>query len=435
MDRKDFARISQEVKESIEKAVDSIPYEEIGKKVSEGMERAGQKIREGYEQEENRRYVKPGRKNYRNRGRNGRMGSSPYGDVDWSTGQDSSDWTQKEEMDWEYHRQPVVFSARPKGRFSWFFSVFFGIFFCVIMGAGWLSSWLMSLIYGHAFSILDLKSLSMLLFFGAGVYMMVRGTGIRGRLKRFQLYKKRLEGKEYCELSVLGRTTGKSVRYLRKDLKKMIELGMFPEGHLDEKGTCLILTTRAYKQYLMMMEAKARKEQEQAERAARKEEEEKKKEAAQEERFAGVDEERRAQIKKIIKEGENYLYKFEMINERLTGEIISRKLSRLSLVTGRIFDFITEHPQKVGEIRKFMSYYLPTTEKLLNTYEELDTELVQGENILKAKKEIEDTLDTINFAFENLLDSLYEDTIMDISTDIAVLETMLAQEGLTEQEL
>ena len=100
-------------------------------------------------------------------------------------------------------------------------------------------------------------------------------------------------------------------------------------------------------------------------------------------------------------------------------------------MTRRIFDYITDHPNQVGDIQRFMSYYLPTTKKLLDTYEELDKEPVQGENIVKAKKEILDTMDTINYAFENLLDSLYENTRMDISTDIAVLETMLCQEGLT----
>ena len=57
---------------------------------------------------------------------------------------------------------------------------------------------------------------------------------------------------------------------------------------------------------------------------------------------------------------------------------------------------------------------------------------MQGENVTKVKAEISDTLDTINTAFENLLDSLFQDDVMDISTDISVLETMLAQEGLTE---
>ena len=81
-----------------------------------------------------------------------------------------------------------------------------------------------------------------------------------------------------------------------------------------------------------------------------------------------------------------------------------------------------------------MNYYLPTTLKLVNAYREFDEQPVQGENIRKAKQEIEDTLDTIISAFEKLFDSMFEDAAMDISTDISVLETMLAQEGLTERD-
>ena len=81
-----------------------------------------------------------------------------------------------------------------------------------------------------------------------------------------------------------------------------------------------------------------------------------------------------------------------------------------------------------------MSYYLPTTLKLLQAYQEFDAQPIQGENIRSAKAEISDTLDTITIAFENLLDSLLN-TIMDISTDISALETMLAQEGLTKDGL
>ena len=81
-----------------------------------------------------------------------------------------------------------------------------------------------------------------------------------------------------------------------------------------------------------------------------------------------------------------------------------------------------------------MDYYLPTTMKLLNAYEELDKQDMEGENISSAKQEIENTLDTINTAFENLLDSFYKETAWDVSTDISVLKTMLAQEGLTGKD-
>ena len=78
-----------------------------------------------------------------------------------------------------------------------------------------------------------------------------------------------------------------------------------------------------------------------------------------------------------------------------------------------------------------MDYYLPMTVKLLNAYAEMDRQPVQGENIRKSKQEIDSTLDTLNQAFEKLLDSVFEDTAMDVSSDISVLNTLLAQEGLT----
>ena len=82
-----------------------------------------------------------------------------------------------------------------------------------------------------------------------------------------------------------------------------------------------------------------------------------------------------------------------------------------------------------------MDYYLPMTVKLLNAYAEMDAQSVQGENILSAKQEIEETLDTLNLAFEKLMDDLFEDTALDVSSDISVLHTLLAQEGLTEDGL
>ena len=88
-----------------------------------------------------------------------------------------------------------------------------------------------------------------------------------------------------------------------------------------------------------------------------------------------------------------------------------------------------------------MKYYLPTTIKLLDSYEKLTEEELSGQhpdqltNIAKSKKEIEDTLDTLNLAFAKLFDNLYQDTSMDITADISVLHTLLAQEGLTGEEI
>lgn len=105
------------------------------------------------------------------------------------------------------------------------------------------------------------------------------------------------------------------------------------------------------------------------------------------------------------------------------------------MLVDKIFDRVEQNPASVGDIRKLMEYYLPTTIKLLQAYQDLDAQPVQGENIISSKKEIEKTLDTLNRAFEKLLDDLFQETAWDVSTDISVLHTMLAQEGLTEDGL
>ena len=100
-------------------------------------------------------------------------------------------------------------------------------------------------------------------------------------------------------------------------------------------------------------------------------------------------------------------------------------------IVEQIFQRAEEHPEIIPDLKKMMDYYLPMTVKLLDAYEEMDRQPIQGETIRSSKKEIEDTLDTLNEAFAKLLDSVFQDTAWDVSSDISVLHTMLAQEGLT----
>ena len=124
--------------------------------------------------------------------------------------------------------------------------------------------------------------------------------------------------------------------------------------------------------------------------------------------------------------------------QALAGKLPAASLRTYNVIVTLIL-FITvlfaNFAESVADIRRLMEYYLPTTVKLLEAYEELDAQPIQGENITSSKTEIEKTLDTLNIAFEKLLDDLFQDTAWDVSSDISVLHTMLAQEGLTEDEI
>ena len=121
-------------------------------------------------------------------------------------------------------------------------------------------------------------------------------------------------------------------------------------------------------------------------------------------------------------------------SRKIAGVEISRKISHMEMLIQKIFERVKEDPGSLEDIQKLMEYYLPTTVKLLDAYQQLENQPVQGENIRNSKTEIEQTLDTLNIAFEKLLDSLFEDVAWDVSSDISVLHTMLAQEGLTKDD-
>ena len=243
---------------------------------------------------------------------------------------------------------------------------------------------------------------------------MVRTVG------RFRQYVSVLRDREFCDIKEIASATGRDVRKVLKDVKKMITKGWFCQGHLDEKESCLMVSEQAWNQYTALMEdMKQRKAEEQA--AQRKMQEEY-------DRLS-------PEVQKIVQAGDEYVRRIKAANDAIPGEVISAKISRMELLVDRIFDRVEQNPDSVNDMRRMMDYYLPTTMKLLEAYKELDAQPVQGENIISSKKEIEDTIDTLNIAFEKLLDSLFQDTAWDVSSDISVLHTMLAQEGLTEDGL
>jgi 5-bromo-4-chloroindolyl phosphate hydrolysis protein len=278
-------------------------------------------------------------------------------------------------------------------------------------------------------SVLHIITFALLACFTTCIILSMNGSRIRKRLKRFQRYIIQMNGRNYSLIKDFSAATGRSNKYTIKDLQKMINIGMFPEGHIDDKKTCFMLNRESYEQYLNLQENMKMKDME---NLVKNKEESKSSDKAQDDTTNKKDT-LNPEVRKAIDEGRQFVQNIRNANIAIPGEEISRKLDRLEAVTGKIFDYVESHPEKLPEIKKFTEYFLPTTLKILDAYREFDYQPVEGENISTAKKEIENTMDTINLAFENLLDGLFVDAAMDISTDISVLQTMFAQEGLTQK--
>nr|WP_294668405.1 5-bromo-4-chloroindolyl phosphate hydrolysis family protein [uncultured Blautia sp.] len=276
-------------------------------------------------------------------------------------------------------------------------------------------------------------SVALAVFAAASGILLGQGyTSLTG-LSRRDKYIKALGSHTYCNFQQLALVVGKPVKFVKKDIRRMISRGWFLQGHVDGQETCLITSNETYDQYVStqkQLEERKRQEtellrEEQAREKIRQEAEERDKKNA---RIS-------PEVQQVLDKGNDFLDKIRRSNDAIPGEEISSKISRMELIIAKIFERTKAHPEIIPDLNRLMDYYLPMTVKLLNAYEEMDSQPVQGENITSSKREIEETIDTLNIAFEKLLDSVFEDTAMDVSSDISVLNTVLAQEGLTEDEL
>lgn len=245
----------------------------------------------------------------------------------------------------------------------------------------------------------------------AFILMICKGNTLLGRIRRFLRYKAFLKGSSFGTIEQLAAFSGRKKDFVAKDLKKMIQNGMFEQAFLDEEETCIMLDRDTYQQYLNLQK---RNEQ--------------KKDDLPKDRSEPPEQEA------MVAVGREYIHQIRAANDAIPGQDISKKLDRLELVTAKVFGYVEQHPEKLSDIQNFMSYYLPTTLKLVNAYREFEEKAVQSEEIQYAQSEILHILDTINLAFTNLLNSLYEEDILDITTDISTLEKVLAQDGLTGTE-
>lgn len=240
-------------------------------------------------------------------------------------------------------------------------------------------------------------------------------SGIRslGRVSRYKVYLKALGKNTHIALEKLSRSVGKPVKFVRKELQGMINQGLFLEGHLDHEEQNLITSDETYAHY----------EQSRLQMEARKQSEA----AAPQQPSSTPD----PKVQEVLDRGNAYLREIRRCNDEIPGEEISAKISRMEAIVQRIFERAKAHPEIIPDLKKLMDYYLPMTIKLLNAYADMDRQPIQGDTIRASKQEIDTTLDTLNLAFEKLLDSVFQDTAMDVSSDISVLHTLLAQEGLT----
>ena len=140
------------------------------------------------------------------------------------------------------------------------------------------------------------------------------------------------------------------------------------------------------------------------------------------------------EVDPIIEEGNKALSEMGRLYMSIKDPEIRVKINEIMRITDKIVQDAIADPSDIPKIRKFMNYYLPTTIKLLNAYDRMDSQGIEGENIDKSLKNISEMLDAAISAYKKQLDSLFANQALDIETDIAVMNAMLNREGLSDKK-
>nr|WP_288723944.1 5-bromo-4-chloroindolyl phosphate hydrolysis family protein [uncultured Sellimonas sp.] len=408
----DWETFGEDIRRTVQRAVDSQDFRRLNQTINDTINNAAGEFRDGV----------------RHAGERNRNGG-------YSSGQDK--YTQASKGAAQTFRGVDVSKLRAPDLYAKMSGKKAGAMALAILGYGFGSLFLFGVVLGAvtvlvlgnaAEMVVGMTTLGIMTCIFGG--MAASGTRKLGRIKRFERYVKELKGKEYCNIDEIALRVRRKEKQVYKDIRWMIEKGWFRQGHLDDQDACLMISDAAYEEYRDLMEQREVQKRMQEEDALKSQADARKKEQYSKEKQANMD----PQIQAVIQAGNEYIRKIRECNDAIPGEAVSEKMYRMELLTKRIFERVEQDPDSVEDIRKLMEYYLPTAVKLLEAYEKLDAQPVQGENILSSKKEIEDTLDTLNIAFEKLLDDLFQETAWDVSSDISVLKTMLAQEGLTGKD-
>lgn len=140
------------------------------------------------------------------------------------------------------------------------------------------------------------------------------------------------------------------------------------------------------------------------------------------------------EVDALVEKRDNAISEMRRLNMNIENEKITAQINDMEYTTSQIFDYVIAHPDKTNQISKFLNYYLPTTIKLLNTYDKMNSRGVRGENINSTMAKVENTLDMVVEAFHKQLDTLFAGDALDVSADITVMENLMKTEGLAEDD-
>ena len=234
----------------------------------------------------------------------------------------------------------------------------------------------------------------LLCFFTGGLALLWSGLSQRKRARKYRQYLAMIGTRRNIAVSTLADATRRSSAAVCKDLEDMLDDGLFPGGYLNYGGEMLVVSGEGLQD-------------------------------------APVEEKPSATPFKKADEENSVLAEIRAVSQDIDNEKLSDQVERIGVITAKIFEYQKANPDKSVQLHTFLSYYLPTTLKILRAYVQLEDQEVSGTNITTSMTRIEGMMEKVVEGFEKQLDQLFQHDAMDITSEVQVLERMLAKDGLS----
>lgn len=238
-------------------------------------------------------------------------------------------------------------------------------------------------------------------FFGGSLLVFLLGLARKRKASRYTRYLQLIGRRETVSIPTLAEALPVSYRKACDDLQDMLERSFLPTGYIDRNAKMLILSENGLRDEVPKPQPEPKatpKEQPKSEEP-------------------------------------DVLQQIRYLRDNIEDEAMRQKVDRIGEITARILEYQKSHPDSAEELRSFLNYYLPTTLKILRSYEQMEEQRINGENIRTTKAKVEGMMDKVVEGFETRLDKLFHTEAVDITSDIQVLEQMLQQDGLAGEDL
>lgn len=239
-------------------------------------------------------------------------------------------------------------------------------------------------------------------------YLNYRVKKDKDQIIRFRKYNREIGNNTVIPTADLAAITAKPIDFTINDLLNMIEKDYYRQARIVENGELFILDSNTYKLYKeeMLRDPK--------------------------ERYEELEEkESNALVEEYLSRAKRDVTALTEMTPKLR-EPMKAKISEFLQIVGKIFELLKENPNTAKDLDKVINFYLPTTVKLMDNY--IDLSEKPTDSVKSSLKSMEQTMDLVNDGFMKMLDNIYQEKIMDLSSDMSVLKSMLRQEGLLDQD-